>query len=200
MRSFFLCLFIPFLLFSAYEPSSELVEEMLQKRINYEKNPTSNKSCFDLAMVYAYTGAMEEGFAILKKVDPDYAQQVLLESQLTLKKNSELWRPYFRQAFAYYFLERSDDAVASFKNVIKNDEGNVWAMLFIAFIRGEQGDLDEALKWTKRANKIEPDAAAGHFMLGEIYRRKHRYILATSHFIKCMHFRTLERNFRANLK
>eukprot|EP01047_Picozoa_sp_COSAG01_P006074 COSAG01_NODE_216_length_21695_cov_83.368772_12_plen_204_part_00 len=201
-KSFFVFVFFAYFssLFAAYVPSDALVKEMLHYRKQYQLTPTSNKARFDLAMVYAYTGAMEEGFAKLKEIDPFYAKVVLSETVVQIKANPNEWRFYFKRAFGYYFVKDYESAVAAFKGVLKIDPDHVWAMSFIAFIKGEEGKLDEAMAWVERARTIEPDAAACHFLMGEIYRRKKRYLLATSHFVKCMHNRTLEQNFRASLE
>ena len=100
MRSIILVFFFSIsFVFSQYQPSNELVKEMLFYEEEYRKFPTSNRTCFNLAMVYAYTGAVEEGFDKLKRLDKSYADVVLNEMKIKIAKYPSEWRYYFKIAF-----------------------------------------------------------------------------------------------------
>ena len=60
---------------------------------------------------------------------------------------------------------------------------NVWILGFIALVKGEMGQVDEAMKICKKALKMEPNATGIHFLLAEGYRKKGKYMKFMSHMM-----------------
>lgn len=196
-----LCLlFFSSFLHAMYRLTPEMEQEIVYYQNRYDAQPTSNNACFNLAMVYAYTGDIEAGFDKLKQLTSDYADVVLDECLVEIQKDPNQWRVYFRQAFGYYFKKDYESTIQSFKQVLSLKPDQIWAMAFIAYVHGEQGELSEALDWTNKALALEPDSAALHFLMGEVLRRKKRYFASVSHFVKCAHFRSKEKKYRMELK
>ncbi|NDC82780.1 hypothetical protein EB093_03830 [bacterium] len=160
-----------------YQVSPELLKEVKQNRAVFKSNPSA-ESAFELAMSYAYTGQIEKGWDILKKVptyDKDYAPKVI-EKYLKLSKDDpNEWKYQFKLAFGYYFLDKKDASLECFRRVTSIDPKNVWAKGFIALLLGDLGRLDEAVVVAKQAVQMEPNAAALHFLLGAGYLKQGNY-------------------------
>ena len=92
----------------------------------------------------------------------------LNKNRKKIEQNPNNWKNHFKIAFGYYFKKNKLQSIKSFEEVIKIEPNQVWAMGFIALIKGEIGDLEEAYKITKNAIKIQPDGAGLHFLLAEI--------------------------------
>ncbi|MCP4051341.1 MAG: hypothetical protein GY730_11630 [bacterium] len=161
-----------------YVIPEELVQETREKRRLYKENPESNERRFDLAMCYAYTGRILKGLEILKKIPESYSSAVIGKYLPLVQKEPEEWKPRFKLAFGYYFENKKDKSIEEFKKILQQYPEHIWAMGYIALIEGEKNNLDECIKWCKKAIKIEPDAAAIHFLLEEGYRRKGNYFAA----------------------
>ena len=158
---------------SVYVIPDAHIADIRQAKAAYEKKVDAN-TLFELSMAYAYSGLIEKGWGMLKRIpeyDKDYAPKVLAKYEpLTLQEPKE-WRHHFKLAFAYYFKGDKKEAVNCFQTVLKLDPNNIWAMGFIALIYGEKERYDEAIALCKKALAIEPNAAAIHFLLGEAYRK-----------------------------
>jgi len=159
----------------AWTLSPELAKEIAAKQKAVELNPKDPHAYFDLAITYAYSNRVEEGWATLRKVvevDPKYPPVGLRTYQEKVIKNINDWKLRFRLAFALYFNGFKDEAIKEFENVIKLDPGNVWAYGYIATIYGEQGKIDEGIECTKKALAIDSNVAVMHFLLGQGYYKK----------------------------
>lgn len=164
-----------------YQIPKPLWEETKAKYKLYKATPTSNETRFELAMCYGYTGQIIKGWDMLKTVSPNYAPVVVEKYEALATQNPKEWKYRFKLAFGYYFLDRKDDAIAEFKQVLQIDPKHIWAMGFIALLEGEQNHVNETIYWCDKALKIEPNATAVHFLLAEAYRRKGDFFKALNH-------------------
>jgi tetratricopeptide (TPR) repeat protein len=152
-----------------------LKAELAQNELAVKKSPDSNDARFEYAMSCAYTGQIMEGWTMLKKLPKGYSQEVVAKYEPLTKNEKDNWKAPFKLAFGYYFAKRKQDAIPLFEESYRRNPDNVWALGFIAFVRGDLGETDEAIRVCKEALKKEPNATAIHFLLGEGYRRKGQY-------------------------
>ena len=161
-----------------------ILEEVKQNEALYNQFPTDNKVVFDLAMSYAYSGQIYEGWTILKKIPPEYAQEVVVEYNLKIEQDPTQWRYPFKAAFGYFFIKEKEKSIKLFKKVLEIDPKQYWAYGFIGLVYGEMGDADNAIMYCKKGLEIEPNATGIHFLLAEAYRKKKKYFKALKHFLK----------------
>lgn len=160
---------------NAWRITSELKKEIAVKKAAVRKAPKDPHAHFDLAITYAYTNNIQDGWAELKKVNdlnPEFRTEAL---NLYIKKvtaDPDDWRLRFRLAFAYYFNDKKKDAIRELQNVLLLDPYNVWAYGYIALIYGEMGDVDNAMVNVKKGLKIDSNVAALHLLLSEGYYKK----------------------------
>lgn len=168
-----------------YIPPQELLEEVKVNKIEFDASPNAT-TAFNLAMSYAYTGQIEKGWSMLSLIpdyDSNYAPKVINTYTPLIEKDPKNWKYHFKIAFGYYFKEDKKKSIESFKKVLVIDPNHIWAMGFIALLKGELDDVDSALEYCKRALKIEPNATAIHFLIAEAYRRKEDYFTSLKHVL-----------------
>jgi Tfp pilus assembly protein PilF len=159
----------------AWRLSDELKQEIAVKKAAVTASPKDPYAHFDLAITYAYTNNIQDGWDELKKVveiDPNFKPKGLRMYIEKVTKDPSDWRLRFRLAFAYYFNDNKEDAIRELKNVLLIDPSNVWAYGYIALIYGELGKIDTAMEYTKTGLKIDSNVAALHLLLGEGYYKK----------------------------
>lgn len=158
---------------SVYTIPDSYVTDMKQAKKAYEQKADAN-TVFELAMAYAYSGLIEKGWGMLKRIpeyNADYAPVVLSKYTALVEKEPKEWRHHFKLAFGYYFKGDKKEAIRQFETVLALEPKQVWAMGFIALIYGEQEHYDDAMRLCRKALEMEPNAAAIHFLLGEAYRK-----------------------------
>jgi len=159
----------------AWRINKELEYEIEQKRKIVKESPNDPNARFDLAITYAYTNHIEDGWAELKKVnemDPSFKEKALkiYNRKVTAQPND--WKLRFRLAFALYFNQYKADAIRELKNVLIIDPYNVWAYGYISLIYGEMDDVDQAIEYAKKGLKIDDRVAALHMLLSQGYYKK----------------------------
>ncbi len=159
-----------------YKPAGYLLDDLKKNEKNYDQDPSSNENKFELAMSYAYTGRILEGWDTLKKVDKSYAPVVIAKYETLSKKEPGEWRHFFKLGFGYYFQEKKPLAADSFERALSVDPSNIWSMGFLAFVKGDVGQVDEAISLCKKAIQLEPNAIALHVLLGVGYGKKGDYM------------------------
>lgn len=159
-----------------YEIPEELKQEVRASHEAYTKDKESNEAKFNLAMTYAYTGQIKKGWDILKTVDKSYSKVVIDTYNKKIEAEPGEWRNHFKIAFGYFFAKKKQKAIDEFYTVLKLKPDMVWALGFIALIRGEMGEVDEAIRICNQALDMEPQATAIHFLLAEGYRKKGQYV------------------------
>ena len=131
------------------------IQTTLIDQINNDpRNPTLR---FELAMEFASTGWIELGWeqlTLVPKLHDDYASVVFDTYSQAIQEDPNDWKAHFRLAFAYYFLEKKDDAIASFKRVLDIQPTHIWSMALIGLLYGEKKDYDECIAWAKKGLKI----------------------------------------------
>jgi len=158
-----------------YQIPDEILVEIATRKKQLEAMPTSNEAKFELAMAYAFAGRIEKGWGALKKIPKSYSPLIVKKYKHLSKTEPNEWRHPFKLAFGYFFQKKRAESVEQFKRVLEIDPKQIWAMGFIGLVEGDRKRNKEAIKWCKRALKIEPNAMAIHFLLAEGYRRTGNY-------------------------
>lgn len=141
-------------------------QELKKNYAAAQTNTSDPRVRFDLAMSYAYTGFLQEGFAelsALNKADSQYNKKILADVTKELAVATGDWKTNFYYAFALYFNDRKDEAKEYFYKVVElSPERSVkgWALGYIAYIYGEKKDWKTALKIIEDAIRYEPDGVA----------------------------------------
>jgi tetratricopeptide (TPR) repeat protein len=160
---------------SAWRINQELKDEVEAKRAAVRKAPNDPHAHFDLAITYAYTNNIQDGWNELKNVndlDPAFRAEALNLYIRKVTAEPDDWRLRFRLAFAYYFNDKKKDAIRELENVLLLDPYNVWAYGYISLIYGEMGDIDNAMISVKKGLRIDSNVAALHLLLSEGYYKK----------------------------
>lgn len=161
--------------------------EVLRKRV--EANPSDPHAHFDMAMGFARTSRLEEGWTSLRKVaemDPGYADTVIATYGPMVEQNPQNIEAQFRLAFGHYFKglnfqdqgqadaakEAKGHAKKAFGRIIETDPKYVWGYNYLAYLMAEEGDLPGAVETLKKAITVEPDNAVSHFLIGQAYFRQ----------------------------
>jgi tetratricopeptide (TPR) repeat protein len=170
-----LCLLILATSASAWQITKELQKELADKRAAVAQAPKDAHARFDLAITYAYTNHVQEGWDELKKVndlDPDFKNVAYKIYSQKVIANPADWRLRFRLAFAYYFAGKKSEAIRELKNVLILDPNNVFAYGYISLIYGEMNEIDQAIEYAKAGLKKDNLVAALHLLLSSGYYRK----------------------------
>ncbi len=155
--------------------SPELAQEIAEKQKAVADNPNDPHAYFDLAITYAYSNKVEDGWATLKKVveiDPNYPPVCLKTYEKKVKRNPNDWKLRFRLAFALYFNGFKKEAIEELENVLKLDPTNIWAYGYIATIYGEQNEINKGIEYTQKALAIDSNVAVLHYLLAQGYYKK----------------------------
>ena len=133
---------------------------------------------YNLAMVYAYTGYVEEGLkelGAIPKLDNSFAAKVLNRYAKKVTADKTNWEDAFYYAFALYFNNKKDDAIKMFQHVVAVAPENSikgWAYGYIAYIYGEKKDWDSATRAITTAVSLEPNGAALYYAMGIAKKEK----------------------------
>ena len=160
---------------NAWTITKEFENELAAKQAALKANPGDAHAHFDLAITYAYTNHIQDGWIQLKKtveVDPKFREKGLLLYIKKVTENPNDWRLRFRLAFAYYFNDEKKDTVRELKNVLILYPTNVWAYGYLSLIYGEMGEIDTAMDFAKKGIAIDSNVAALHLLLSEGYYKK----------------------------
>jgi len=159
----------------AWQITKELEKEVNEKKAVVAINPQVAPARFDLAITYAYTNNILEGWDTLRKVnelDPNFKNLAFKIYEDKVRQSPSDWKLRFRLAFAYYFNGEKDQAIKELKNVLILDPYNVWAYGYISLINGEMGNVDQAIEYAQKGLKIDTLVAALHLLLAEAYYKK----------------------------
>lgn len=181
---FALVLFHSLLFAFPYYVEPSILEEVQHNEGLYEKYPTNNKIQFDLAMSYAYSGQILNGWTTLKTLPKSYAVEVVTDYNKKMIQDPDQWKYPFKAAFGCFFIGEKFKAIELFQRVLQIDPNQYWAYGFIALVYGEMGDAKNAIVYCKKGLAIEPNATGIHFLLAEAYRKDKKYYKAFKHFLK----------------
>jgi len=170
---------------AVYRISAENVTELTQLKSTYSTSPSA-ESCFEYAMALAYNGQVEKGWGVLKKIpthDPQYAGKVVEKYQGVIAQSPQNWKAHFKLAFGYYFMNKKDLTVMHMEKAASLDPKNPWPVGYLALVKGEMGQLDEAVRLAKKAVQMEPNAAALHFLLSTGYYKQGKWLDASQSLV-----------------
>ncbi|NDD67519.1 hypothetical protein EBZ35_07735 [bacterium] len=170
---------------AVYRISPDNVAELVSLKSVYTASPSA-ESCFEYAMSLAYNGQVEKGWGVLKKIptyDPDYAGKVVAKYRGVIAQSPSNWKAHFKLAFGYYFMNKKDLTVVHMERAAALDPQNPWPVGYLALVKGEMGQMDEAVRLAKRAIQLEPNAAALHFLLSTGYYKQGKWVEASQSLV-----------------
>jgi tetratricopeptide (TPR) repeat protein len=173
------------------------IQSQLTRQINATPNDAGLR--FELAMAYASTGWIELGWEQLKLVPElhkNYEQVVMKNATNDIEKNPNHWPSHFKLAFAHYVMKDRAAAMQSFKTVLKIKPDHVWSMGFIALLLGEEKKYDDGIAWCKKALKINDNATAIHFLLGQAYYETGNYFGVLGETLSVGRLKSIEAKYR----
>lgn len=159
----------------AWKITPELQKETEEKLKAVEENYYYPHPHFDLAITYAYTNKIKEGWDELKKVnelDPEFAPLAMKIYERKVFMDPNDWKMRFRLAFAYYFNNKKEEAFDQMEKIIKLDPNNIFAYGYAGMILGDMGKIDEAIEYINKGLAIDNQVAALHLLLAQAYSKK----------------------------
>ncbi|MCX5726684.1 MAG: tetratricopeptide repeat protein [Candidatus Saganbacteria bacterium] len=169
-----------------------------------KKNPQDPLAHYNLSVTCAYIGKVEDAWNELKivnRLDKNYAVKAISIFSKKVEQNPYDWEARFRLAFAYYFSEginAQKKAYLELGEIAKMEPveaKNAWAYGYMAVIDGKEENWEEAIKLSKKALEIEPEAAAINFALGHAYLKTGHSIKATYRILRALRLRWMEKVF-----
>lgn len=156
------------------------------------ETPHSADAHFELAMNYARTPFLEEGWAALKQVqviDPVYAAKAVSRYEALIHANPQDTEAHFRLAFAYYFQGDKPQARRQLEQIIAITPVDPWAYNYLGFLQAEAGQLEQATANWQRALGYDPDNAVAHYLIGQAFYRQGRFMQAASSLATALRLR-----------
>ena len=182
----------------AWQMTKELQDEINTKLEAVTNAPNDPLAHFDLAITYSYTNHVQEGWDELKKVhdlDGNFAPVALDMYAKKVMENPSDWKMRFRLAFALYFSDKKAEAIEEMRNIAnmqpKDDPKRIWAYGYMGLIYGEIDKVDDAVKYVKKAIKIDPNVAALHMLLASGYSKKGQGWDAFWEGVECVRLKAL---------
>ena len=173
------------------------ISEMKHYRNLLIEHPSSADVKFELAMRYAYSGFIQEGWDLLKELPDDYSDHVISKYDSIVNSQPNEWKPRFKLAFGYYFKDQPDQSIELFKSILKIHPNHPWTMAFMALVEGLEKTGKEASEsaifWCKKALEQEPNATAVHLLIAEAYRRNGDVWVGMGHLMKAGQLLTKEK-------
>jgi tetratricopeptide (TPR) repeat protein len=157
--------------------------------------PENPDAQFDLAMAYARTPFLEDGWEALKRcnaLDPAYADKVVARYEGAIAADPADAEAHFRLAFGYYFQNKKDLARAQLEQVVALTPQDAWAYDYLGFLVAEQtpNQLDEAFKIWQKALAIDPNNAVAHYLIGQVYYRQGKFMQAAASLANALRLRS----------
>ncbi|MFA4858117.1 MAG: hypothetical protein WC901_00160 [Candidatus Margulisiibacteriota bacterium] len=159
----------------AWTITPELKQEIIDKEEALDANPDSPMAHFDLAITYAYSNRIADGWEELKevnKLDPKFAPQGLAIFQNKVAQCPNDWKLRYRLAFALYFNGKKLEAIQEFQNILKIVPNDPLSYGYIGLIQGENNEVDPAIQSIKKGLSIDSNVAALHLLLAAAYYKK----------------------------
>jgi tetratricopeptide (TPR) repeat protein len=159
----------------AWTITPELKQEIIDKQTAVENNINDPYAHFDLAITYAYSNRIAEGWNELKKtnqLDPRFAPEALKIFTAKVAAEPNNWKLRYRLAFALYFNGKKRAAIAEFKKILKTMPCDALSYGYIGLILGEMNFTDAAIQSIKKGISIDSNIAALHLLLSAAYYKK----------------------------
>jgi tetratricopeptide (TPR) repeat protein len=147
------------------------------------KLPDSPQAQFELAMQYARTPYLEQGWEVLKRVnalDPSYADKVVAQYEPAIVADPTNVEARFRLAFAYYFQGKKELAQAQMAQVVALAPQDPWGYNYLGFLLADQNQIDQAAKVWQQALALDPNNAVSHYLMGQVYYRQGKFMQAAA--------------------
>lgn len=147
------------------------------------KLPDSPTAQFELAMRYARTPYLEEGWEVLKRVnalDPAYADKLVAHYEPLIEAEPANVEARFRLAFAYYFQGKRELAQAQLNQVVALSPQDPWGYNYLGLLLAEQNQIDQAAKVWQQAIALDPNNAVSHYLMGQVYYRQGKFMQAAA--------------------
>ncbi len=152
-------------LIGAYEASIEEYQAFLKKYPSYELVH------FKLGLLYFHLG--------------DY-QRSLEEMQIVMGEGIQNFETFYTSGLSCFYLNRSRDSISFFEKAIEWKAADYSSHFFLSLSHLNNGNLNEAERYMKRAIGISPNSAEAYFNLGSIYLLKKDKIRARHEFLKAL--------------
>ena len=179
--------------------SNALLNEQRIRIEEVKKSPNNPDARFNLAMHFAQTGWVEQGWRQLKqipKLDPDYAKKKEIDLFNEIQKDPKNWDLHFKIAFAYYFNNKKSLSLASFLKAQHLNPNQAWVMGFVALVYGDKKNYKKTIYWTKKALKLEPHGTALHYLLAKAYKESGHYLAIPGEAVHLLNARSREKKYR----
>ncbi len=163
-------------------------------------SPSDPGARFTLAMLYARSGRLLDGFRQLQEADqaigPPAARQALAlrivaEAEGLIARNRNDLLARYRLAFARYFLGERPAVAAGFERIVAIDPQNDWGYGYLGQAYADLGQSDRAIGAWEKGLAVNPRNAVLHYMLGLTYTRKGDKKKAAAHLAAAYRDRTL---------
>lgn len=161
-------------------------------RAQAQSNPDSAEAHFELAMLYARTCFLEEGWEALKRVntlDPAYADKVVERFGAVTEADPQDLDSRFRLAFGYYFQGKKELAHQELERLAALAPRDPWPYNYLGFMVAEQNHLDLAQQYWQRALALDAENAVSHYLIGQIHYRQGRFLQAAQALGKAVSLR-----------
>jgi tetratricopeptide (TPR) repeat protein len=161
-------------------------------RAQAQRTPESTDAHFELAMLYARTCFLEEGWESLKRVqtlDAGYADKVVERYGLATEADPYDLDARFRLAFGYYFQGKKDLAKQEIEHLAALTPQDPWPYNYLGFMVAEQNQLDLAQQHWQRALSLDPNNAVAHYLMGQVHYRQGRFMQAAQALAKAVSLR-----------
>jgi tetratricopeptide (TPR) repeat protein len=161
--------------------------------------PSDVGARFALAMIYARTGRLLDGYQQLRDTDAlvgaggrgEMARQIVNDADALLRRNPQDLLARYRSAFARYFLGDRAGAVAEFERIVAVDAKNDWGYGYLGQAYAETGRPDRAIATWERGLQVNGQNAVLHYVLGLAYARANDKKKAAQHLAAAYRDRTL---------
>lgn len=136
---------------------------------------------FFLGVAYAYMGELElaiDAFTDFEAIDLNrqLRRQIIEDykhaEQYTSGHSEETLRDWSILAFAYYSDYRYPESIAMFNRLIEAEPSNVWHYMYLGYVYGLNGQLDEAISTIQSGLAREPKNEYLRALLAAAYFEK----------------------------
>jgi Flp pilus assembly protein TadD len=111
---------------------------------------------------------MQQAAGAVEAGDLERAEPLLLQIVALNPRDAEAWHML---AVIAIRAGRAGEAIDSATHALQLDRRNHLYLNTLGIAHGELQQLEEALRWFRRALKERPDYAEGHYNLGKVYRK-----------------------------
>lgn len=113
-----------------------------------------------------------------------FALQVINRYQALLEENPEDLLALHLVAYAYYALERYDQAVSFLERAIKLEPRNVWPKHILALAYGKLNRAQDGIDQLKEALELDPGNQYTHLLLSMAYFQQKNVMMAVFHYLR----------------